>query len=82
MSQPVNSVTINGVQMPSPERIAALEHVLHCAKRVRQCQKQYFRTKDIADLKVSKDWERRLDDAITACEPGQNLFDQINGSGS
>lgn len=64
---------MNGV--PDPDRVRLLDEVAHLARRTRQAQKEYFRSRDAGDLRVSKDYERRLDTAIERLFAAPTLFD-------
>ncbi len=48
------------------------------AKTMRDAQKNYFRTRDLAALETSKRLERQLDDTVAAIlnPPGPSLFDR------
>ena len=44
------------------------------AKNTRDAQKTYFRTRSTEDLRISKDWERRLDKAVAMVLAPPDLF--------
>lgn len=47
-------------------------------KRMRDCQKEYFRTRQGNLLAICRDWEKRIDKAVEEIlnPPSPGLFDQ------